>query len=191
MKPSMTRWTISPSKNGVGLLRLERRRGASRSPRRRDERAISAHYDVGNDFYWLVLGPSMAYSCAYFEQAPSTAYTLEDAQRATVDIVARKLGLQPGLRVLDVGCGWGGFVVHAAREKGVRAVGVTPSTASSSSTAASPEASATARTIGSGCSSSAGDYCRDPTLMGEEPVKDAGDQLQRDMMEPPALSAIR
>ncbi len=92
---------------------------------RRDAKAISHHYDVGNDFYRLVLGPSMVYSCAYFEKAPSTAYGLEDAQRAKLDLVARKLGLQPGMRVLDVGCGWGGFVIHAAKEYGVRAVGVT------------------------------------------------------------------
>ncbi len=91
----------------------------------RDATAISHHYDVGNDFYRLVLGPSMVYSCAYFEEAPSTAYTLEDAQRAKLDLVARKLGLQPGMRVLDVGCGWAGFVLHAARKYGVRAVGVT------------------------------------------------------------------
>jgi len=92
---------------------------------RRDAKAISHHYDVGNDFYRLVLGPSMVYSCAYFEKAPSTAYPLEDAQRAKLDLVARKLGLQPGMRVLDVGCGWGGFVIHAAKEYGVPAVGVT------------------------------------------------------------------
>jgi len=67
----------------------------------------------------------MVYSCAYFEKAPSTAYPLEDAQRAKLDLVARKLGLQPGMRVLDVGCGWGGFVIHAAKEYGVQAVGVT------------------------------------------------------------------
>jgi cyclopropane-fatty-acyl-phospholipid synthase len=90
-----------------------------------DARAVSHHYDVGNDFYALVLGPSMVYSCAYFEQAPSTAYTLEAAQRAKLDLVARKLGLVEGMRLLDVGCGWGSFVIHAAREYGVRAVGVT------------------------------------------------------------------
>jgi cyclopropane-fatty-acyl-phospholipid synthase len=92
---------------------------------RRDAKAVSHHYDVGNDFYRLVLGPSMVYSCAYFEKVPSTAYGLEDAQRAKLDLVARKLGLQLGMRVLDVGCGWGGFVIHAAKEYGVRAVGVT------------------------------------------------------------------
>jgi cyclopropane-fatty-acyl-phospholipid synthase len=91
----------------------------------RDAKAVSHHYDVGNDFYALVLGPSMVYSCACFEQPPSSAYTLEDAQRAKLDLVARKLALAPGMRLLDVGCGWGSFVIHAAREYGVSAVGVT------------------------------------------------------------------
>lgn len=91
----------------------------------RDARAISHHYDVGNDFYSLVLGASMVYSCAYFEQPPSEDYSLKDAQRAKLDLVARKLALVPGQRVLDVGCGWGGFVIHAAREYGVHAVGIT------------------------------------------------------------------
>lgn len=91
----------------------------------RDAKAISHHYDVGNDFYALVLGPSMVYSCAFFEQPPAADYTLEDAQRAKLDLVARKLGLAPGMRLLDVGCGWGSFVIHAAREYGVSAVGVT------------------------------------------------------------------
>src|SRR3954452_11662638 len=91
----------------------------------RDSRAVSHHYDVGNDFYALVLGPSMVYSCAYFEQAPSADYTLEEAQRAKLDLVARKLGLAPGMHLLDVGCGWGSFVIRAAREYGATAVGVT------------------------------------------------------------------
>lgn len=91
----------------------------------RDALAISHHYDVGNDFYALVLGPSMVYSCAYFEQSPSPSYTLQDAQRAKLDLVAKKLNLAPGQRVLDVGCGWGGFVIHAAREYGVHATGIT------------------------------------------------------------------
>lgn len=93
--------------------------------RRRDARAISHHYDVGNDFYRVVLGPGLVYSCAYYEQEPGAAYGLEEAQRAKLDHVARKLGLQEGMRVLDVGCGWGSFVIHAAREYGVHAVGVT------------------------------------------------------------------
>jgi cyclopropane-fatty-acyl-phospholipid synthase len=96
-----------------------------RHAKARDAKAVSHHYDVGNEFYELVLGPSMVYSCAYFEQKPSAAYTLEDAQRAKLDLVARKLGLKPGMRLLDVGCGWGSFVIHAASEYGVDAVGVT------------------------------------------------------------------
>ena len=103
----------------------EIRLSGRRHERGRDAKAVSHHYDVGNDFYALVLGPSMVYSCAYFEQPPSAAYTLEDAQRAKLDLVARKLGLAPGTRLLDVGCGWGSFVIHAAREYGATAVGVT------------------------------------------------------------------
>ncbi|MGW5236621.1 class I SAM-dependent methyltransferase [Streptomyces nodosus] len=90
--------------------------------RRSDRRAISHHYDVGNDFYELVLGPSMVYSCAYWA-APDG--TLEDAQRDKLELVCRKLDLRPGLRLLDVGCGWGSMAVHAAREHGVSVVGVT------------------------------------------------------------------
>lgn len=92
--------------------------------KRSDKRAISHHYDVGNDFYELVLGPSMVYSCAYWE-APEPDGTLEDAQRDKLDLVCRKLGLAPGQRLLDVGCGWGSMAVHAAREYGVSVVGVT------------------------------------------------------------------
>ncbi|MET8952388.1 class I SAM-dependent methyltransferase [Streptomyces sp. NPDC004393] len=90
--------------------------------RRSDKRAISHHYDVGNDFYEIVLGPSMVYSCAYWE-APGA--TLEDAQRDKLELVCRKLGLKPGQRLLDVGCGWGSMAIHAAREHGVSVVGVT------------------------------------------------------------------
>jgi cyclopropane-fatty-acyl-phospholipid synthase len=86
-----------------------------------DRRAISHHYDVGNDFYELVLGPSMVYSCAYWDEDG----TLEDAQRDKLALVARKLALKPGQRLLDVGCGWGSMAVHAAREHGVTVVGVT------------------------------------------------------------------
>ncbi|MEV0277657.1 cyclopropane-fatty-acyl-phospholipid synthase family protein [Streptomyces sp. NPDC050610] len=89
---------------------------------RRDKQAISHHYDVGNDFYELVLGPSMVYSCAYWE---SPEATLEEAQHDKLDLVCRKLGLEPDQRLLDVGCGWGSMVLHAAREYGVRAVGIT------------------------------------------------------------------
>ncbi|WP_327679071.1 cyclopropane-fatty-acyl-phospholipid synthase family protein [Kitasatospora sp. NBC_00458] len=89
--------------------------------RSRDRAAISHHYDVGNDFYALVLGPSMVYSCAYWEPA---ARSLEAAQEAKLDLICRKLGLRPGMRLLDVGCGWGSLVLHAARHYGVTAVGV-------------------------------------------------------------------
>ena len=92
-----------------------------------DAAAISHHYDVGNDFYRLVLGPSMVYSCAYWVQEPSADFGLDEAQRAKLDLVCRKLGLQRGQRLLDVGCGWGSLVLHAAREYGVQATGVTVS----------------------------------------------------------------
>ena len=91
----------------------------------RDRQAISHHYDVGNDFYSLVLGPSFVYSCAYW---PSPEATLEQAQAAKLDLICRKLALRPGLRLLDVGCGWGSLVLHAAEHYGVHAVGVTIST---------------------------------------------------------------
>ncbi|MGW8975447.1 class I SAM-dependent methyltransferase [Streptomyces platensis] len=100
---------------------LRRRRGPLHTLRR-DKEAISHHYDVGNDFYALVLGPSMVYSCAYWERPEAT---LEDAQRDKLDLICRKLGLREGQRLLDVGCGWGSMVLHAAREYGVRAVGIT------------------------------------------------------------------
>jgi cyclopropane-fatty-acyl-phospholipid synthase len=90
--------------------------------RSRDAAAISHHYDVGNDFYRLVLGETMTYSCAYFETPDAT---LDEAQTAKYDLICRKLGLAPGMRLLDVGCGWGGMPMHAARAYGVDAVGVT------------------------------------------------------------------
>ncbi|MGW3266855.1 class I SAM-dependent methyltransferase [Streptomyces sp. NPDC001056] len=92
--------------------------------RHSDRRAISHHYDVGNDFYEIVLGPSMVYSCAYWESFGKDA-TLEDAQRDKLELVCRKLGLKEGQRLLDVGCGWGSMALHAAREYGVSVVGVT------------------------------------------------------------------
>ncbi|MEV6200559.1 cyclopropane-fatty-acyl-phospholipid synthase family protein [Streptomyces sp. NPDC051771] len=96
-------------------------RGGGRHSRRSDRQAISHHYDVGNDFYALVLGPSMVYSCAYWTDGG----TLEEAQRAKLDLVARKLALKEGDRLLDVGCGWGSMAIHAAREYGARVVGIT------------------------------------------------------------------
>ena len=104
-------------------VRVNRRwLGGRRHTRGRDASAISHHYDVSNTFYEWVLGPSMAYTCACFPRADAT---LEEAQDYKHDLVARKLGLRSGMRLLDVGCGWGGMVRHAAREYGVKALGVT------------------------------------------------------------------
>ncbi|TPQ21912.1 SAM-dependent methyltransferase [Streptomyces sporangiiformans] len=99
-----------------------RRRRAHLHTKHTDRRAISHHYDVGNDFYEIVLGPSMVYSCAYWDSPDGT---LEDAQRDKLALIARKLDLRPGRRLLDVGCGWGSMAIHAAREHGVSVVGVT------------------------------------------------------------------
>jgi cyclopropane-fatty-acyl-phospholipid synthase len=87
---------------------------------------IKFHYDVGNDFYRLFLDPEMQYSCAYFTDA---ANTLEQAQHDKLDMICRKLRLKPGERFLDIGCGWGGLVCHAAKHYGVKAHGVTLSDA--------------------------------------------------------------
>jgi cyclopropane-fatty-acyl-phospholipid synthase len=95
--------------------------------RRRDAAAIRHHYDVGDAFYRLILGSSMVYSCGFWSADPSEEYTVDDAQRDKLDLVCGKLGLSPGQRLLDVGCGWGGLVVHAASHYGVQAVGVTVS----------------------------------------------------------------
>ncbi len=93
-----------------------------RHSRRRDAAAISHHYDVGNDFYSLVLGPSMVYSCAVWDD-PDVG--LDAAQEAKLDLVSRKLGLTEGTRLLDVGCGWGSMAIHAAGRYGATVVGVT------------------------------------------------------------------
>ncbi|MGH9026438.1 MAG: class I SAM-dependent methyltransferase [Acidimicrobiia bacterium] len=93
-----------------------------RHSKERDAAAISHHYDVSNEFYRIVLGPSLTYSCAVWA---SPDITLEEAQASKHELVSRKLALQPGMRLLDIGCGWGGMLLHAARHHGVRAVGVT------------------------------------------------------------------
>jgi cyclopropane-fatty-acyl-phospholipid synthase len=102
------------------------RRFGRRHSKARDAAAISHHYDLSNDFYAMVLGPSMVYSCAVWD-SPATG--LEAAQEAKLDLVCRKLGLTPGARLLDVGCGWGSLALHAAQRYGARVVGVTLSTA--------------------------------------------------------------
>ena len=93
-----------------------------RHSKSRDAAAISHHYDVSNDFYRLVLGPSMTYSCAVWADP---VVGLDAAQAAKHELISRKLGLEPGVRLLDVGCGWGGMLLHAGREHGVTGVGVT------------------------------------------------------------------
>lgn len=93
-----------------------------RHDRRRDARAVRFHYDVGNDFYALWLDERMQYSCGYF---PTGAEDIHAAQRAKLEHVCRKLRLAPGERLLDVGCGWGGLLEHAALRHGVEGVGVT------------------------------------------------------------------
>jgi cyclopropane-fatty-acyl-phospholipid synthase len=99
----------------------------------RDREAVRHHYDVGNEFFSLFLDESMTYSCAFFSRVPERKGlfarqgppTLADAQEAKLELVCTKLGLRPGERVLDVGCGWGSFVMHAAKRHGVQAVGIT------------------------------------------------------------------
>jgi cyclopropane-fatty-acyl-phospholipid synthase len=93
-----------------------------RHSRTRDSEAIHHHSGVSNAFYEHVLGPSMTYTCAVF---PHEDATLEQAQEYKYDLIARKLDLKPGMRLLDVGCGWGGMVRHAARHYGVKTLGVT------------------------------------------------------------------
>ncbi len=104
------------------LPRWRRLMEGLRHSRERDAAAVHHHYDVSNRFYELVLGPSMTYTCAVF---PTEDATLEQAQAEKYDLVCRKLGLRPGMRLLDLGSGWGGMVRHAAREYGVTALGVT------------------------------------------------------------------
>ncbi|HZM65877.1 MAG TPA: cyclopropane-fatty-acyl-phospholipid synthase family protein [Nakamurella sp.] len=100
----------------------EARLRGRRHTKGRDAVAVTHHYDVSNAFYELVLGPSMTYSCAVWEHAD---LTLEQAQTAKYELVARKLALRPGMRLLDVGCGWGGMALHAAARHGVQVVGIT------------------------------------------------------------------
>ena len=100
----------------------ERRLSGRRHSKNRDADAIHHHYDVSNLFYSWVLGPSMAYTCAVF---PNEHASLEVAQETKFDLVCRKLGLKPGMKLLDVGCGWGGMVRHAVKNYGVTAIGVT------------------------------------------------------------------
>jgi len=95
-----------------------------RHSRVRDRAVIAHHYDLSNDFYELLLDPAMCYSCGYWTSR-DPCYGLADAQRDKLDLVCRKLGLGPGMRLLDIGCGWGSLVHHAAAHYGVKVTGVT------------------------------------------------------------------
>jgi cyclopropane-fatty-acyl-phospholipid synthase len=110
-----------PSANRRAKDREARLNGAKNSPGR-DRKAIRFHYDISNAFYALWLDPRMVYSCAYFENEETG---LEEAQVRKLDLICRKLGLKPGERLLDVGCGWGGLLIHAATHYGVKAEGIT------------------------------------------------------------------
>ncbi len=102
--------------------RIEKRSGPSRRESRHN---VHAHYDLGNDFYELWLDRQMVYTCAYFETRDQT---LDEAQRAKLDYVCRKLQLQPGQHVVEAGCGWGALALHMARHYGVtvRAYNISP-----------------------------------------------------------------
>ena len=118
LDPKALRW-IEPPSEEFGARRFQY---GFRHSKARDAEAISHHYDVSNTFYEWVLGPSMTYTCACY---PREDATLEEAQAHKYDLVAQKLNLEPGMRLLDVGCGWGGMVRHAAKHYGVQALGVT------------------------------------------------------------------
>jgi cyclopropane-fatty-acyl-phospholipid synthase len=111
-----------------GLRRLpappaaELQPGRRRHTKSRDAEAVRHHYDVSNEFFALFLDETMTYSCALFEEGTGT---LEDAQRAKLELICRKLALKPGMRMLDIGCGWGSLAIHAAREHGAAVTGIT------------------------------------------------------------------
>jgi len=123
------------SRLAFALLQLRKYREDGKSPgnraarlkgikhsKARDRQAISYHYDVSNDFYRLFLDRNLVYSCAYF---PTGTEDLDTAQELKLDHICRKLRLQPGERLLDIGCGWGALVIHAAKRYGVEALGIT------------------------------------------------------------------
>ncbi len=124
------RWGFELRRGAPGPAPLRRiaRFTGGRHSRARDMEAVRFHYDVGNAFYGLWLDRRLTYSCAYFPDgttAQDAAERLDDAQDAKLDLIARKLRLEPGQRMLDVGCGWGSLVIFAAERHGVDAIGVT------------------------------------------------------------------
>jgi len=116
-------WVIARNRSAVrALLPLRRLHRGERNHRSAQRGQISRHYDVGNDYYRLFLDPSLTYSCAYFENDDDT---LESAQQHKLDHVLRKLHLEPGQRVLDIGSGWGRLAVAAAKVCDVEVIGIT------------------------------------------------------------------
>jgi len=115
----------------AGVMRPPRRPGVELRPRgrrhsvARDRRAVRHHYDVSSDFFALFLDASMTYSCALFADPRSEGEPLQSAQERKLETVCAKLALRPGERVLDVGCGWGSFPIHAATNHGAHVVGIT------------------------------------------------------------------
>jgi len=128
VKLNPRQWLTAVRLAGTGGLKPlapppeEARLRGRRHSKSRDAAAVSHHYNVSNDFYRMVLGPSMTYSCAVWNDPE---LPLEEAQANKHELICRKLGLEPGMRLLDIGCGWGGMLLHAAEHHGVRAVGVT------------------------------------------------------------------
>ena len=125
--PTRARLMVGAAR-AFGLRRPPTRPAAELRPKgkrhsvERDARAVRHHYDVSNDFFRLFLDESMTYSCAFFSRG---ATTLEEAQREKLELTCRKLNLEPGQRVLDIGCGWGSFAIHAAENHGVNVLGIT------------------------------------------------------------------
>jgi cyclopropane-fatty-acyl-phospholipid synthase len=123
--PPLTAKTVQAAASGwwqrAHRVLNPRLHGRPHSPAR-DKSAVQFHYDVSDEFYRLFLGPSMVYSCAFFNRPEAT---LDEAQEAKLELVCRKLDLQPGERLLDVGCGWGGLITHAAQRYSVGGLGIT------------------------------------------------------------------
>ncbi len=111
----------NPDSRSIGPFSSGAPRG-SRHSRDRDAQAVRGHYDVGNDFYELFLDRRMVYSCGYFADGTDD---LDHAQEAKLEHICRKLRLRPGEKLLDIGCGWGALILHAARHHGVNALGIT------------------------------------------------------------------
>jgi cyclopropane-fatty-acyl-phospholipid synthase len=122
LKMAALLWPAPKASKARTTGRFVRNSRGRRHSLERDREAVTFHYDLSNDFYRLWLDRRMVYSCAYFH---SPADSLDDAQEQKLDYLCRKLRLQPGQRLLDIGCGWGAFVLYAARHFGVDALGIT------------------------------------------------------------------